>query len=526
MAGLNPRKKRRKEPGDVSEAPSLVKFGEVVVFLVERRMGANRRRFLSGLARGKGFRVDDRFSGAVTHVVSEGLSAEEVLKWLGRNGGADISVSSAKPMLLHSTWFTASMEANHPISVQPTHILQVSPTDVSTLPQCAQLSTIAPYACQRRTPLGQPNARFTDALQTLAENARFGDSDGRALAFTRAACVLKSLPSPLSSVRDLDGLPGVGEHSRAVIKELLEEQSCPEVNRVLCDEHYRTMKLFTSIWGVGVKTAELWFHNGLRTLQDVRTKPDLRLTKEQEAGVAHYEDLMEPVTSYEAKAVYELIKDTCSSRLPDTIVILTGGFRRGKPSGHDADLLITHPQEGREIGLLSWLLEELQHQGYILFADYKKNTYEQSRAKMHSSSSSNSMDQFERCFTIFKLPSDLVKSASEGESGRRDTEHPVAAAVAAAAARRESSADGEGGAACPAETAASAEESAVSEGPRCPRRSWRAVRVDLVVCPHRQHAFALLGWTGSQNTFLNATTEQQIFSHLQLPFVEPCFRNA
>uniref|UniRef100_S4R571 BRCT domain-containing protein n=1 Tax=Petromyzon marinus TaxID=7757 RepID=S4R571_PETMA len=164
MAGLNPRKKRRKEPGDVSEAPSLVKFGEVVVFLVERRMGANRRRFLSGLARGKGFRVDDRFSGAVTHVVSEGLSAEEVLKWLGRNGGADISVSSAKPMLLHSTWFTASMEANHPISVQPTHILQlsqVSPTDVSTLPQCAQLSTIAPYACQRRTPLGQPNARFT-----------------------------------------------------------------------------------------------------------------------------------------------------------------------------------------------------------------------------------------------------------------------------------------------------------------------------------------------------------------------------
>uniref|UniRef100_S4RJG9 DNA-directed DNA polymerase X domain-containing protein n=1 Tax=Petromyzon marinus TaxID=7757 RepID=S4RJG9_PETMA len=292
-----------------------------------------------------------------------------------------------------------------------------------------------------------------DALQTLAENARLGDSDGRALAFTRAACVLKSLPSPLSSVRDLDGLPGVGEHSRAVIKVLLEEQSCPEVNRVLCDEHYRTMKLFTSIWGVGVKTAELWFHNGLRTLQDVRTKPDLRLTKEQEAGVAHYEDLMEPVTSYEAKAVYELIKDTCSSRLPDTIVILTGGFRRGKPSGHDADLLITHPQEGREIGLLSWLLEELQHQG-----NYKKNTYEQSKAKMHSSSSSNSMDQFERCFTIFKLPSDL----------------------------------------CPAETAASAEESAVSEGPRCPRRSWRAVRVDLVVCPHRQHAFALLGWTGSQ----------------------------
>lgn len=30
------------------------------------------------------------------------------------------------------------------------------------------------------------------------------------------------------------------------------------------------------------------------------------------------------------------------------------------------------------------------------------------------------------------------------------------------------------------------------------RRSWRAVRVDLVVSPISQFAFALLGWTGSK----------------------------
>lgn len=29
-------------------------------------------------------------------------------------------------------------------------------------------------------------------------------------------------------------------------------------------------------------------------------------------------------------------------------------------------------------------------------------------------------------------------------------------------------------------------------------KTWKAIRVDLVVCPYDCHAFALLGWTGSR----------------------------
>lgn len=29
-------------------------------------------------------------------------------------------------------------------------------------------------------------------------------------------------------------------------------------------------------------------------------------------------------------------------------------------------------------------------------------------------------------------------------------------------------------------------------------KAWKAVRVDLVVCPYERRAFALLGWTGSR----------------------------
>ena len=35
---------------------------------------------------------------------------------------------------------------------------------------------------------------------------------------------------------------------------------------------------------------------------------------------------------------------------------------RGKDAGHDVDLLLTHPDEGGEVGLLSKLLEHLNEQ--------------------------------------------------------------------------------------------------------------------------------------------------------------------
>lgn len=64
----------------------------------------------------------------------------------------------------------------------------------------------------------------------------------------------------------------------------------------------------------------------------------------------------------------------------------------------------------------------------------------------------NNMDRFERCFSIFKL--DRPAKATGSEEVR------------------------------------SSDQSEAS--------SWRAVRVDLVVSPYSQFAFATLGWTGSK----------------------------
>lgn len=64
----------------------------------------------------------------------------------------------------------------------------------------------------------------------------------------------------------------------------------------------------------------------------------------------------------------------------------------------------------------------------------------------------NNMDRFERCFSIFKLQRPAETTGSDG----------------------------------------------VRPGDQSETSNWRGVRVDLVVSPYSQFAFATLGWTGSK----------------------------
>lgn len=90
------------------------------------------------------------------------------------------------------------------------------------------------------------------------------------------------------------------------------------------------------------------------------------------------------------------------------------------------------------------------------------------------------MDRFERCFSIFKL--DTGTTRATGTSEESGGEAPSAPEADPAPGPQVLS-DGE-----------------QNQG----AKPWRAVRVDLVVSPISQFAFALLGWTGSKVVFWNS----------------------
>nr|WKU84464.1 DNA-directed DNA/RNA polymerase mu [Ogcocephalus cubifrons] len=491
---------------DRSGAGAPNRFPQFVVFLLERKMGASRRAFLSQLGRKKGFQVEEVFSESVTHVISENNCGEEVRAWLD----SQVRGHGHTPAhLLDISWYTESIGAGHPVEVLDRHKLQ----EPGLIKEVEAVSFSVPsYSCQRRTSLNNHNAVLTDALSLLADYAELSEDPGRGVAFCRAAAVLKALPGPVTDMTQLRGLPCLGEHSLRVIKDILEDGTSAEVESTRQSERYRALKALTGIFGVGAKTADRWIRDGIRDLRQLR-ESGRTLNRAQRAGLQHYDDLNRPVTKAEADAVGGIVAKALESVLPGAKMSLIGGFRRGKLTGHDVDFLITHPEEGREAGLIPKVVSWLESQGFLLFQKTSRNSYLEPQDGPARPSST--MDRFERCFSIFRL--------SEEDKWTENAASPIPGSE-------------------PSRHVSGAE------------KRWRAVRVDLVVAPVGQFAFALLGWTGSklferelrrwaahkkamslsshalydhnQRTYLRATSEEEIFAHLSLEFVPPSERNA
>ncbi|XP_027503619.1 DNA nucleotidylexotransferase isoform X2 [Corapipo altera] len=320
-----------------------IKFTKFVIFIMQRKMGTTRRMFLTELARRKGFRVENELSDSVTHIVAENNSYLEVLDWLKGQAVGD----SSRFELLDISWFTACMEAGRPVDSEMKYRLMdqcQSPLNIpeSEVPSCIARK-VSQYSCQRKTTLNNYNKKFTDAFEIMAENYEFKENEIFCLEFLRAASLLKYLPFAVTRMKDIQGLPCIGDQVRDVIEEIIEEGESSRVKEVLNDERYKAFKQFTSVFGVGVKTSEKWYRMGLRTVEELKADKTLKLSKMQKAGFLYYEDLVSCVSKAEADAVTLVVKNTVSTFLPDALVTITGGFRRGKKMGHDIDFLITNP---------------------------------------------------------------------------------------------------------------------------------------------------------------------------------------
>ncbi|XP_061914742.1 DNA nucleotidylexotransferase [Entelurus aequoreus] len=496
-ATIEPCVRKRSKPASVTVNRHEVKFQEVRLYLVERKMGASRRGFLTQLARSKGFIVDDILSDDITHVVSEDSRASSLWEWLKGCGLKSLS----KMQVLHISWFTDSMRAGRPAAVEDRHLIQ------DTLPASPESSILAPvaaisqYACQRRTSTDNKNKIFTDAFEVLAENYEFSEMKSSSVSFRRAASVLKSLSWAVKCMGATQGLPCLGEHTKTVMEEIIQSGHSFQVEKILSSERYQTLKLFTSVFGVGPKTAERWYRMGLRSFSDVLAEPDIQLNRMQQSGFLHYGDISRAVTKAEAQALGNIIDEAVHMITSDCIVALTGGFRRGKEIGHDVDYIVTTAEVGKEECVLLHVINCFKKQGIVLYCDYQPSTFHISKLPCQKY---DAMDYFAKCFLILRL------EASQVDGGLNCTEGD--------------------------------------------NRGWRAVRLDLVSPPMDRYAFALLGWTGStqfdrdmrrfarmekrmildnhtlydktKREFLAASTEEDIFAHLGLEYIEPWQRNA
>ncbi|XP_066277640.1 DNA polymerase lambda-like isoform X2 [Branchiostoma lanceolatum] len=205
------------------------------------------------------------------------------------------------------------------------------------------------------------NKHITDKFQLLAKAYKNTSDQWRAMSYTKAIAILQRHPKPITSWEEAHNLPGVGQRLADKIWEVVESGHLRKLDH-LGPEH-EALNLFNDVWGAGSKTAQQWLQQGLRTLDDLRTK--VKLTRQQQIGLKHYDDFLDRMPREEATEIEKTVREMAESINPGLMAMACGSYRRGKPNCGDVDVLITHPDGKSHKGIFQKVLNGLRETGFL-----------------------------------------------------------------------------------------------------------------------------------------------------------------
>ncbi|KAI1236260.1 DNA polymerase lambda [Lamprotornis superbus] len=205
------------------------------------------------------------------------------------------------------------------------------------------------------------NQCITEKLEVLAKAYSVQGDKWRALGYSKAINALKSYHKPVTSYQEACKIPGIGKRMAEKILEILESGHLRKLDHI--SESVPVLELFSNIWGAGVKTAQMWYQQGFRTLDDIRTKATL--TSQQAVGLKHYMDFLERMPREEAAEIEQTVRQAALALKPGLVCVACGSYRRGKATCGDVDVLVTHPDGQSHRGVFSKLLDSLRRSGFL-----------------------------------------------------------------------------------------------------------------------------------------------------------------
>ncbi|XP_031720380.1 DNA polymerase lambda [Anarrhichthys ocellatus] len=251
----------------------------------------------------------------------------------------------------------ALLTGQHPKEETPGPSLDPSPDSA------AQKVVSGNWVCAKssQSKMNNFNKHITDKLEVLAKAYTHQGDRWRALGYSKAVNALKSYHKPITSYQEACLIPGIGKRMADKIDEITESGHLRKLDHL--GEAVPVLELFTNIWGAGTKTAQLWYQQGFRTLEDIRTKAHLSNT--QKIGLKHYDDFVDRIPREEAAAVEKVLKEAAKAIDPGLVAMACGSYRRGKATCGDVDVLISHPDGKSHKGVFSKVLQNLRDSGFL-----------------------------------------------------------------------------------------------------------------------------------------------------------------
>ncbi|XP_006182996.2 DNA polymerase lambda isoform X1 [Camelus ferus] len=205
------------------------------------------------------------------------------------------------------------------------------------------------------------NTHITEKLEVLAKAYSVQGDKWRALGYAKAINALKSFHKPVTSYQEAFSIPGIGKRMAEKIVEILESGHLRKLDHI--SESVPVLELFSNIWGAGTKTAQMWYHQGFRSLEDIRTQASL--TSQQAIGLKHYDDFLDRMPREEASEIEQTVREAAQAFNSGLLCVACGSYRRGKATCGDVDVLLTHPDGRSHRGIFSRLLDSLRQQGFL-----------------------------------------------------------------------------------------------------------------------------------------------------------------
>ncbi|XP_057700720.1 DNA polymerase lambda [Corythoichthys intestinalis] len=205
------------------------------------------------------------------------------------------------------------------------------------------------------------NQHITDKLEVLAKAYTHQGDKWRALGYSKAINALKSYHKPVTSYQEACLIPGIGKRMADKIDEIMESGHLRKLDHI--GEAVPIMELFTNIWGAGTKTAQQWYQQGFRTLEDIRTKA--HLNNNQKIGLKYYNDFLDRMPREEASAIEKVVRNAAQAIDPGLVAMACGSYRRGKSTCGDVDVLISHPDGKSHKGVFRKVLQSLHDTGFL-----------------------------------------------------------------------------------------------------------------------------------------------------------------
>ena len=205
------------------------------------------------------------------------------------------------------------------------------------------------------------NKSLLGILGELEDLMKLKGEPFRARAYHNAAETIMIYQKPITDIKQLKGLPGIGKTIMEKFNEYLTTGKLKTLERAKGDPVY----LFPKIYGIGPKKAKQLVAAGIATLDELRARQDELLNKNQKLGLKYFEDIEKRIPRAEINEYQNVLANVFSKlKHVGSRFEIVGSFRRGAANSGDIDIILTNDQNDSSI--FNKFIKALQDRGIII----------------------------------------------------------------------------------------------------------------------------------------------------------------